>query len=68
MKVLYITTCPFCGKESEHFITQEQANYMLMSKRERPPVQEIFPSMRPEIREQFITGICPKCWEDTFGG
>lgn len=31
------------------------------------PIQEVFPDMRPEHREMFITGLCPECWDKMFG-
>lgn len=31
------------------------------------PIQEVFPDLSPEHREMFITGFCPKCWDEIFG-
>ena len=29
-------------------------------------VKECFPNMSNPIREMFISGICPECWEKLF--
>ena len=31
-------------------------------------IQDIFPEMKPEEREMLISQICPKCWNEMFGG
>jgi len=30
-------------------------------------IQDAMPDLSPDIREMFISGTCPKCWEDMFG-
>ena len=29
-------------------------------------VQDAFPELAPELREELISGICPKCWDSMF--
>ena len=30
--------------------------------------EEMLHDLPPGIREMFISGMCPECWEKTFGG
>tara|TARA_Y100000361_G_C11024734_1_gene271530 strand:- start:344 stop:562 length:219 start_codon:yes stop_codon:yes gene_type:complete len=34
----------------------------------RPLIQDIFPYLDPDEREQIMTGTHPKCWEEMFDG
>ena len=38
-----------------------------LPRRARPFVQDQFPNLSPDIREMFISAICPSCWIKTFG-
>lgn len=58
------TCCPNCGKITTHMITEDE--YTQLTSIDRPHIQDIFPNMKKEIREQFITGICPDCWDKIF--
>lgn len=31
-------------------------------------VQDAFPEMEPDKRELLISGICPECWKEMWGG
>ena len=31
-------------------------------------VQDAFPYLSAEVREMLISGICPSCWNNMFGG
>ena len=31
-------------------------------------VQDAFPEMEPDKRELLISGICPECWDNMWGG
>lgn len=59
-----IRCCPFCKKEQrkefprDAYLRYEQGAH----------VQDCFPDMTPDDREFLITGICPTCWDLTFGG
>jgi hypothetical protein len=37
-----------------------------MSWRAGALVQDAFPEVPKEYREMFISGTCPKCWDDMF--
>lgn len=63
-KLPWDTECPFCGEVTTHMISEDE--YTQLTHPNRPHMQDIFPNMKPEIREQFITGICPKCWDEMF--
>lgn len=30
-------------------------------------VQQCFPELSAELREMFISGVCPECFDKTFG-
>ena len=59
-----ITTCPFCGQE--HTITVDEWDYQLWYFADLP-AQKAFPYLSADEREMLISGICPTCWEKTFG-
>jgi len=56
--------CPFCGKYQEVEVRLE--DYFRWNKGEL--VQNAFPYLTPNEREIIISGICPKCWDETFRG
>lgn len=58
-----IVTCPFCGKESVVSVFASDYYAWLRS----GLVQDAFPYLSAEERELLISGICPECWEKTFG-
>lgn len=31
-------------------------------------MQRAFPNLTPDQREFLISGLCPKCWDETFSG
>ncbi len=57
------TICPFCHhvhdvavNESDFWDWNDGAN-----------AQDAFPYLSPDEREMLISGICPDCWDATFG-
>ena len=56
--------CNECGKEYKFDITKEQ--YNKYTSREGL-IQDIFPEISSELREMFISRICPDCWNKIFG-
>lgn len=34
----------------------------------RPFVQKIWPDMPASLQEMFVSGTCPKCWDEMFAG
>ena len=62
-EVCVVTRCPFCGKGN--FIEVNDADYDDWQDGEL--VQNAFPYLSADEREMLISGICPTCWEKTFG-
>ena len=61
--VIVYKNCPFCGKEQrKEFPVEGWAKYM-----KGEHVQNCFPEMSADDREFLISGICPTCWDKTFG-
>lgn len=59
MKVL-ILTCPLCHSKAE----VEVSGHQLALLHSGELIQRIFPDMDAGMRERFISGICPKCWDE----
>lgn len=57
-------TCPVCGKGT--LIAVAPTVYMAV-KYGRDLIQDVMPDESPEVREMFITGTHPACW-DTLKG
>lgn len=55
-------TCPKCGKPGEITVTKEGLERYWNGW----SVQDAFPTLRPALREQILTGYHPECWELTF--
>ena len=62
-EVTVVTFCPFCGKANE--IEVNEMDYL--DWQDGALVQDAFPYLSANEREALISGICPKCWADTFG-
>ena len=58
------TTCPICG-EHEHVIVPLDG-YLAWNK--GALIQDALPTLSADEREQLMTGICPSCWDTSFGG
>ena len=63
-KIVLATECPFCGCENK--ITVNEADYR--SWRDGELAQIAFPYLSADDREMLISGICPTCWDEMFGG
>ena len=65
MKINYkeVTTAPFCGHANE--VAVNETDYW--DWQDGALVQDAFPYLSADEREMLISGICPKCWRDTFG-
>ena len=57
-------TCPFCGQT--HNVQVREADYV-MWEFANWSAQDAFPYLSADEREMLISGICPTCWEKTFG-
>ena len=62
-EVTILTVCPFCGHANE--VAVNEADYWDWQDGEL--VQNAFPYLSADEREMLISGICPTCWEKTFG-
>ena len=58
--------CRSCGET--HFLDVEPGKLVKwIESPEVPHVQEFWPEVSPELREEFfISGICAKCWQELF--
>ncbi len=63
-EVTIITRCPFCGRANE--VEVNEADYL--DWQDGVLVQDAFPYLSADEREALVSGICPTCWESTFGG
>ena len=45
-------------------MTESQFNELMSPHRRH--IQDIIPELAPEMRELFISGMCPKCWDKLF--
>lgn len=57
--------CPFCQEHKEVQVIRQDWHKFQWDK--GGLVQTYFPYLDKTVREQFITGICPPCFLDTFG-
>ena len=62
--ITIITTCPFCGEE--HAVVVDECDYIVWDIG-TVTAQVAFPYLSADEREMLISGICPTCWEKTFG-
>lgn len=58
MKIL-ILTCPMCHSKAE----VEVSGHQLALLRSGELIQRVFPDMDAGLRERFISGMCPECWD-----
>ena len=63
-EVTVVTRCPFCGHGNE--VEVNEMDYL--DWQDGVHAQDAFPYLSADEREMLISGICPTCWERTFGG
>ena len=63
-EVTVITTCPFCGRANEIEVNEDD----YLDWQDGMLVQDAFPYLSANEREMLVSGICPTCWDSTFGG
>ena len=63
-KVNVNVPCGFCHTEYKVEMTESQFNELMAPHRRH--IQDIIPELSPEMRELFISGMCPKCWDKLF--
>lgn len=61
-KTRVVNRCPFCGNVNS--IEVDTAKFVAWQ--QGALIQNAFPDLTPDQREVIKTGICPKCWDDTF--
>lgn len=55
--------CQWCPTQIEAPVNLEH----LENWRKGTMIQDAMPELSADIREMFISGTCPQCWEDMFG-
>lgn len=63
-EVTIITECPICHHANEVMVNEE--DYFAWAFDDEL-VQNAFPYLSADEREMLVSGICPKCWAQTFG-
>ncbi len=63
MKVPVEKTCPFCGDKNTVMIEAKD----FVDWRNGKLIQDAFPYLSADDREVIMSGICPTCWDATFG-
>ena len=63
--VIVTTQCPVCHAYNEMKVNHDALDKFIYH---GALIQNVFPDLSPEDRERLITGICPDCWTNTFGG
>ncbi len=59
-------TCVHCGKQGSIVMPEDEYNKGLTAYNEGAFIQEAFPSLSAEQREQIISGTHPECWIEMF--
>ena len=69
MPTIETAECPFCKKDGQVEVTDEQhAQFKQWEKQLRGPfIQDGLSTWPAELREQLLTGVHPKCWEEFIG-
>ena len=62
-EITIVTACPCCG--GANYTDVNEADYW--GWKDGALVQDAFPYLSANEREALISGICPWCWEATFG-
>lgn len=58
-----MTICPFCGRETDVAVNVEDVIDWCGGEL----IQNAFPYLSADEREMLVSGICPTCWDMTFG-
>lgn len=61
--IVIVTVCPRCGKVSKHVVNAEA--YAAWNEG-KLLIQDAFPNMKADEREELLSGICGKCWDAMF--
>lgn len=63
-KINVTVPCSFCN--DKYAIEMTAAQFNELQSPHRRHIQDIIPELAPEMRELFISGMCPKCWDKLF--
>ena len=63
-KINVTVPCRFCN--AKYTIEMATAQFNELQSPNRRHIQDIIPELAPEMRELFISGMCPKCWDKLF--
>jgi hypothetical protein len=55
--------CQWCPVQIECPVNMEH----IEAWRQGAMIQDAMPELSADLREMFISGTCPKCWDDMFG-
>ena len=58
-----VTTCPFCGGKNKVKVNQKD----YLNWQNGTMIQNAFPYLSVDEREELLSGICPTCWDKYFG-
>jgi len=64
---IVLTECPFCGKTNQVHLTDDQWKRYQAWKAGKGHIQNVLGDLSSDVREMLISGICPSCWDKTFG-
>ena len=62
INTIIVVNCPFCQKTAELEVSTKGFNAWQSGQY----VQDAFPELDADSREQLISGTCPKCWDEIF--
>lgn len=62
---LATVVCPVCSRVDE--IPVDLQTYYEFTQNGRQNVQQLFPNLSPDQREQLVTGTCSDCWSTLEG-
>ena len=60
--VKLLITCPSCGMEKFIDVDEEKLDAWIGGKL----IQDAFPDLSPQEREEIKTGFCEKCWNEMW--
>lgn len=63
-EITIITECPICHHANKVMVNEE--DYLAWAF-DGELAQNAFPYLTTDEREMLMSGICPKCWAQTFG-
>ena len=64
MKVPFAAMCPFCGNVTRFAVE----NFELEAYENGALAQNAFPNLSATEREVIVSGMCPSCQDNIFGG